>query len=138
MALMVTVTLTGARLISDASGEVDAESAVKSAITAARRAAVGTNSVVTLHLKDDTLTWDGGSQALPAGNTHVHFLPPERASLSLVGGQIAEESIPLVRFYPDGTCDAFRVEFKGKEGAKIENIDPWTGAELQPASGGAP
>jgi prepilin-type N-terminal cleavage/methylation domain-containing protein len=131
LALVATVTLTGSRAIAQATGEADAESAAISAISAARRAAVTTGQIVTLHAEDKALSWAGGTQDLPPGDTRVLLLPPQRDALMLIGGQASEEPIAQVRFYPDGTCDGFRVEFKRKQSSKIVSIDPWTCATLQ-------
>lgn len=131
LALIATVTLTGARAISQATGEADAESAVQTAIGSVRRAAVTSDRIITLHAAENALTWEGGEQALPQGDTQVLLLPPLRDAAVLIGGQLTEEPIAQVRFYPDGTCDAFRVQFKRKETSKFVSIDPWTGASLQ-------
>ena len=130
LGLIVTVTLTGARAIAQASGEADAESAALNAIGAARRAAVTTGQVVVLHAADDALTWSGGRQTLPPGDTRVLLLPAQRGNAFLIGGDVTEEPITEVRFYPDGTCDAFRLQFKRKDGSKVVAIDPWTCATL--------
>jgi prepilin-type N-terminal cleavage/methylation domain-containing protein len=131
LALIATVTVTSTRIISEATGEADAESAVQTAIAAVRRAAVTSGNIITLHATEDALSWDGGSQNLPPGDTRVLLLPPERDALVLIGGEAAEPPITQVRFYPDGTCDGFRIQFKRKQGSKIVSIDPWTGATLQ-------
>jgi len=131
LALVASVTVTGTRAISEATGEADAESATQTALAGVRRTAVTTGKVATLHAAEDALSWDGGSQSLPPGDTRVLLLPPQRDALTLIGGQVSEEPIAQVRFYPDGTCDAFRVEFKRKAGSKIVSIDPWTSAPLQ-------
>jgi type IV fimbrial biogenesis protein FimT/type IV fimbrial biogenesis protein FimU len=131
MALVATVTITGTRALSESSAEGDAESAVQNAISSARRAAVTTGHSVFLKASDKDLSWDGGSVALPPGETKVLLLPAQRDALSLIGGQAIEEPIKQVQFFPDGTCDAFRVEFRRKQGSKIMAFDPWTAAPLE-------
>jgi prepilin-type N-terminal cleavage/methylation domain-containing protein len=135
MALVATVTLTGTRALSESSAEGDAESAVQNAISGARRAAVTTGHSVLLRTSDKDLSWDGGSIALPPGDTKVFLLPAQRDALALIGGQAVEEPIKQVTFFPDGTCDAFRVEFKRPQGSKIVAFDPWTGAPLEATDG---
>jgi prepilin-type N-terminal cleavage/methylation domain-containing protein len=131
LALIATVTITGASTIAQATGEADAESAVQTAIGAVRRAAVTSGQTLTLHATDSAFTWNGGQQDLPRGDTRVLLLPPVRDAAVLIGGQLSEEPITDVRFFPDGTCDAFRVQFKRKDASKFISIDPWTGATLQ-------
>jgi type II secretory pathway pseudopilin PulG len=131
LGLIATVTIVGANTISNATGEADAHSAVQTAIAAARRTAVTTGNVVTLHATDKDWTWNGGAENLPAGDTRVLLLGPQQDALSLIGGEVSEQPITTVRFYPDGTCDSFRVEFKRPHGGEVVSIDPWTGATLQ-------
>ncbi|HVU17472.1 MAG TPA: prepilin-type N-terminal cleavage/methylation domain-containing protein [Candidatus Didemnitutus sp.] len=138
MALVATVTLTGTRALSDASAEGDAESAVQNAISGARRSAVAAAHPIALKVTDNSLVWEGGSLGLPPGDTKVFFLPAQRDALILVGGEALEDPIKQVMFYPDGTCDAFRVEFKRKQGGKIVAFDPWTAAPLADDTGGHP
>ena len=52
-------------------------------------------------------------------------------SYRLVAGQlVTQREIPLVRFYPDGTCMPFVLEIKAGDDLRSIEIDPWSGAEL--------
>ncbi len=53
------------------------------------------------------------------------------SQFSLVRGRLVEmRAVPMVQFYPDGTCTPFVLSMKvGRDERTIE-IDPWTGAEL--------
>lgn len=62
----------------------------------------------------------------------VNFLPAQSTNGALlIGGQLVEsESIPFVRFYPDGTCTPFRIQFRTTGPARVIAIDPWTCAPM--------
>lgn len=56
----------------------------------------------------------------------------------LVRGElVTRRATPAVRFFPDGTCQAFAVELaSGERGRRRVIIDPWTGAEMLPTDDG--
>ena len=44
--------------------------------------------------------------------------------------------VPVVRFYPDGSCDRFRVQIRsGTSAPQVIAVDPWTCAPLLPSTG---
>lgn len=110
----------------------DAESAALSAIVAARRAAVTTASTVTLRhdTEKKSLAWEGGSVALPDNGETVALLPPKLESAFLIGGRLQESALTRVRFYPDGTCDAFRLQIRRQNDSREAAIDPWTASPV--------
>ncbi|MDP1581489.1 MAG: prepilin-type N-terminal cleavage/methylation domain-containing protein [Candidatus Didemnitutus sp.] len=103
------------------------------AMLAARHEALATGRVVELryHTEARQLWWSETApraEPLPAG-MEVSFLPLASGSSILLGGQLAEAQEPLrrVRFFPDGTCDAFRVSLKAANAApRLFVVDPWT------------
>lgn len=81
------------------------------------------------------------SDALPVGVV-LDLLPMEAGGSILLGGELAENQEPLkrVRFFPDGTCQPFRLRLRAGADAKprVLVIDPWTCAlSAVPAKGGA-
>lgn len=106
----------------------DAESTALAAFAAARRTAVTTAATVTIvHLPEERkLSWEGGAAQLPDNDEEVSLLPPVMESAFLVGGQLQENAITRVRFYPDGTCDAFRLKVRRGTQSRESLIDPWT------------
>lgn len=50
----------------------------------------------------------------------------------LVRGElVTRRAVPAVRFFPDGTCQAFAVELAfGENSRRKVVVDPWTGAEM--------
>jgi prepilin-type N-terminal cleavage/methylation domain-containing protein len=113
----------------------DAENAALDAIASARTQAVLSGQVVELRVdeKARALDWGTGRTAI-AGEDMVGLLPMERAGAMLIGGRLQETKIPSVKFYPDGTCDAFRLEITRGANRSIQPIDPWTCTALAATS----
>ena len=111
----------------------DAQNTTLNAIAAARHGAVLTGRTLELTYDDKArvLSWGEGRAAL-AGGEILRLLPPVRTSAVLVGGQLVESSLARVRFYADGTCDPFRVEFGRDQNSRILALDPWTCTVLSP------
>lgn len=84
------------------------------------------------------LVWSNGLETGQAafdakdGDVSVQFLEARQGgSLILIAGQVVEtEEMPRVKFYPDGTCTAFRVQFRAGATAWQVVIDPWTCAPV--------
>lgn len=141
IALLGTLLLPGVdSLLRSISGE-DPDRIAWDAITAAREQALTTNRTVWLRCdpKRSRLAWsdgtDGRSRDLPPDTT-LQFLQPQVGSSILLGGVLLEDqTVPAVRFYPDGTCDRFRVQIRrGAAALRQISVDPWTCAPfLAPA-----
>lgn len=88
--------------------------------------------------KGRQLVWSNGPETDTAsfdpagGEITVQFLQAQKGgSLMLIAGQVIEtQEVPRVRFYPDGTCTAFRVQFRSGPRAWQLVIDPWTCAPM--------
>jgi general secretion pathway protein H len=88
--------------------------------------------------KGEKLVWSNGLETDEAsfdatgGEVGVQFLQALKGgSLILVAGQVVEtQEVPRVMFYPDGTCTAFRVQFRVGANAWQLAIDPWTCAPV--------
>jgi len=81
------------------------------------------------------------SDALPPGLV-LELLPVQAGASILLGGELTEVQAPLkrVRFFPDGTCEPFRLRVKAGPDAKprVLVVDPWTCAvSPAPTKGGA-
>lgn len=111
----------------------DAENSALSAIAAARHEAVLTGREIELRLdaKARALDWGAGRKVI-VGDDQLSLLPPVRTGAMLLGGQLVEEPIALVRFYADGTCDAFRLEITRDGNRHVMAVDPWTCTILGP------
>jgi type II secretory pathway pseudopilin PulG len=106
---------------------------------AQRLASLGEREVdLSFDAKARSLVWSNGLETDhvafdPAdGDVTVQFLQAQQGgSLILIAGQVVEtQEVPRVRFYPDGTCTAFRVQFRSGPNAWQINIDPWTCAPV--------
>lgn len=120
-----------------AASREDAGNTALGAIASARHEAVLAGRVVELHLdaKTRVIEWGAGRAAL-AGSDGVSLLSAVKTSSVLIGGQLEETPIAGVRFYPDGTCDPFRLEIRREKTREVLAIDPWTCTVLAPGKTG--
>ena len=58
----------------------------------------------------------------------VDFLREGAGSAVLIAGQIVEtDAVPGLKFFPDGTCDPVRLQFRPARGSvRVMAVDPWT------------
>jgi len=106
-------------------------------VLAAREQALTTNQTVRLRFEKEKnlLNWGDDTaphqKAVPAG-VNIQFMAAKAGSAILLGGVLVEsEEIPVVRFFPDGTCDAFRVQLRrGADKPQVIAVDPWTCAPM--------
>jgi len=133
LALVTALLLTGGDTLLKNTARDDAENLALSAIASARHSAVLTGRELDLSYIETTrqLDWGEGQAAL-TGDETVRLLPPLRTGAVLIGGRLSEEPLARVRFYPDGTCDPFRLEIVRRDNSRILPIDPWTCAVLAP------
>jgi general secretion pathway protein H len=93
---------------------------------------------LSFNAKEKKLIWSNGQETANAafdnsrGDVRVQFLRATNgASLILIAGQAVEtQEVPRVVFYPDGTCMAFRAQFRLGANAWQLAIDPWTCAPV--------
>lgn len=99
-----------------------------------RQQAVVSGREIALHFDPKTLrfAWPGGTSD-PLGPAEqkltVEFLRSSGGSSILIGGQLIETTtVPLLRFFPDGTCEPVRVQVRVAGGGqpRVLTIDPWT------------
>lgn len=118
------------------------EDAIAAVLQQVRREAVLTGREIVLRFdrRDRRFSWDGatGSATGAAGAAaRVDFLRPRPEGAVLLGGRVIEtNAAPVLRFFPDGTCDPVRLQLREAGGAvKVIAIDPWTcapGLEARP------
>lgn len=141
IALMGSVMIGGAASLLDVNKETDPEGALLSLMQKMRGQAVERGRVVELvQLPEHKgfLWGEEGLETLPyrEGGSRVTLLKPEFGRASLIGGQLMEEPIERIRFYPDGSCDPVRVEVRKGDTRRVFALDPWTAAPL-PSGGTA-
>jgi prepilin-type N-terminal cleavage/methylation domain-containing protein len=123
------------------------------AVREARKDALSHEHEVYLKYVDDHETGKGFA-VIDGGTTKNFPLPPKaitpdlavdllrqaEGSLLVLGGVVVEANpVKYVTFYPDGTCQAFRLQVMRAGAASTYGIDPWTCAPvLTPADPNAP
>ncbi len=136
LALLGSLLVPGVGSMLRAMDERAPEQVAAEAVLAARAAALEGGRTVVLRYDAETraFVWDppgARSPALPPGLV-AELLPPVAGGAVLLGGELAELTPPLrrVRFFPDGTCDPFRLRLReGTSGApRVLAADPWTAA----------
>jgi type II secretion system protein H len=146
MALLASLLVPGVNSMLRAMDERAPEQLAAEAVLAARAAALESGRTVELRYDKDgrAFVWgppDARSAALPAG-TVAELLPAEAGGAVLLGGVLTETAAPLrrVRFFPDGTCDPFRLRLRESEAAapRVLVADPWTCALSPVAAKGRP
>jgi general secretion pathway protein H len=131
--LITALLLGGSGALLRAIGREEVENTALNAIAIARHEAVLSGRTLDLRLDEKTRVLDwGAGRATLAGEEVVRLLPPVKTSSVLIGGRLEEAAITGVRFYPDGTCDPFRVEIVRGQSGRILMIDPWTCTVLAP------
>ena len=108
-------------------------------VNAVRERALTTNRTVFLRVDAEqrVLTWsdEAGEETktLPEGTklNLLGVLEGTGHSILLGGVLVDTQVVPLVRFYPDGTCDRFRVQImQGTSAPLVMAFDPWTCAPV--------
>lgn len=134
LALLATVLIPGVNSMFSAMNDRGPEQQLSEALLAARSEALETGRTVELRFDTEKrqLVWGATptrSDVLAVGTT-VEFLPVETGALVLLGGEIAENSpaVARIRFFPDGTCESFRLRLREPAPAKprLFVVDPWT------------
>ena len=137
VALLGTLLLPGANSLLQALSVEEPDRLVLNSINRAREQALTCNRTVRLSFEEgkQRLVWSNDTgvhqQKLPP-DIKVQLLQAWKGSTILLGGQLLEtQALPAVRFYPDGTCDAFRVQIsRGPAAPQIIVFDPWTCAPM--------
>ena len=137
MALLGTLLLPGVNSILRSMAVSAPDQLIWETLSQAREQALIGNRAVWLQpdLENRRLVWADGqhgwTKELPAG-CQVQLLQAESGSKVLIGGQLIEtREVAGVNFYPDGSCDAFRVQLRrGPLAPQILLIDPWTCAPV--------
>lgn len=139
--VLAVLALVGTVLINAAAGffqqrEGRPEDIFWQSVNAARQLALDENQPVSLRYDQDghRLVWSAGEKndSIALTGISLRFLPAQQSSRLLIGGVMFEsDALARVRFYPDGTCDPFRLEIKiGDAAPRILPIDPWTCAPI--------
>jgi prepilin-type N-terminal cleavage/methylation domain-containing protein len=125
--LISSLLLGGGEALLRAMAKDDIETVALEAVAGARRSAVISGRQLELHYDEKTrqLDWAVGRVGL-TGEGELRLLPPKLISAMVLGGEMVETPLARVRFYADGTCDPFRLEFVRGKISRTLLIDPWT------------
>lgn len=143
IALLGALLLPGVNSLMRTINNEDPDRIFSDAVNAARERALTANRTVLLRFDKEkrALQWSDESAQqqleLPAG-VKLQFMQPKEGSTVLIGGVLVEsQEVPVVRFYPDGTCDRFRVQIRQGDGVpQVITVDPWTCAPMLDADKG--
>jgi len=141
MALLGALLLPGVNSMLRSMNEVEPDGAFRDVLMAAREQALSDNRTVVLRSDAERrlLLWGDEIHQQQRGlapGTSLQLLQATTGGSVLLGGVLVEsQEVPLVRFYPDGTCDRFRAQIS-RSGARpqVIAIDPWTCAPLPEAA----
>jgi prepilin-type N-terminal cleavage/methylation domain-containing protein len=134
LALLGSVMVGGAVSMLKTNETKDPETSLLKMLQTVRAEAVSTDSIIDVKAlpEDKGFSWGAaGLEALPpTPGVKVHLIGAVSGRASLIAGQIEEEPIKHLHFYPDGSCDPVRVEVKRGEVRRVYAIDPWTAAPM--------
>lgn len=146
MALFATLFVPGVNSMLSAMNDRSAGQQIAEAVLSARSDALERGRTVELRYDADQrrLLWGESGRMdapLPLGAT-LDLLPMQAGGSILLGGVLTENQQPLlrVRFFPDGTCEAFRIRLKETDASPVRLfvVDPWTCAASPIAQKGSP
>jgi prepilin-type N-terminal cleavage/methylation domain-containing protein len=152
IALIATVLVGASANLLNQQQPVSADDVFWKAVQAARKAALLQEHEVQLKFATDDMTkakefllLDGdATKEFPIkdpGDLEVSFLVAQKGgNMIMIGGTALEtQTVPVVKFYADGTCSQFRIQFFRNGAAHQLAIDPWTCAPvLTPSDPNAP
>lgn len=130
LVLFATLLLPGVNSMLREIGARTPEQRVAGLMLTARQQALETGRTVELRYDEETRrfrigpTWS--ETLLP--DVKLDLLPPAEGPTVLLGGQLVSTGeLRRVRFFPDGTCDPFRVQIREQAAPpRLLVADPWT------------
>ena len=141
ISMLAAVLIGGSASLLKGTARDDPESALMALLQTVRRQAVEQSKVIELFptIEPDgeetvlAYRWDGHEETLPvAADVKVKIIAPEVKEAVLLGGQVEENALTRIRFYPDGTCDRMRIQIQRAQARRVIPIDPLTCAPLPP------
>jgi len=139
ISMLAAVLIGGSASLLKGTSREDPEDALLALLQTVRREAVAQGTVIILKsIPDDddpdaiNYTWgENKIEKMPVlAGVKVKIIGPEINAAILLGGEIEESSLSQIKFYPDGTCDRFRLEITRNEARHVLPIDHLTCAPL--------
>ena len=137
--MLAAVLIGGSTSLLKGTSREDPEDALLALLQTVRREAVAQGTIITLKTiadEDDpdviNYTWgEDKIEKMPTlTGVKVKIVGPAINAAILLGGEMEESSLSQIKFYPDGTCDRFRLEITRNESRHILPIDHLTCAPL--------
>ena len=139
ISMLAAVLIGGSASLLKGTSREDPEDALLALLQSVRREAVARGSTLLLKAipdEDDpeltNYTWgDDKIEKMPMLlGVKVKIVGPSINAAILLGGEAEESALSQIKFYPDGTCDRFRLQITRNESQHILPIDPLTCAPL--------
>jgi hypothetical protein len=137
--MLAAVLIGGSASLLKGTSREDPEDALLALLQTIRREAVAQGSIIVLKSipdEDDpdvtNYTWgENKIEKMPVlAGVKVKVVGPAVNAAILLGGEMEEATLSQIKFYPDGTCDRFRLEITRNESRHVLPIDHLTCAPL--------
>jgi len=137
--MLAAVLIGGSASLLKGTSREDPEDALLALLQTVRREAVAQGSIIILKSipdEDDpdvtNYTWgENKIEKMPVlAGVKVKVVGPAVNAAILLGGEMEEATLSQIKFYPDGTCDRFRLEITRNESRHVLPIDHLTCAPL--------
>jgi len=137
--MLAAVLIGGSASLLKGTSREDPEDALLALLQTVRREAVAQGSIIVLKSipdEDDpdvtNYTWgENKIEKMPVlAGVKVKVVGPAVNAAILLGGEMEEATLSQIKFYPDGTCDRFRLEITRNESRHVLPIDHLTCAPL--------
>jgi prepilin-type N-terminal cleavage/methylation domain-containing protein len=139
ISMLAAVLIGGSASLLKGTSREDPEDALLALLQTVRREAVAQGSIIILKSipdEDDpdvtNYTWgENKIEKMPVlAGVKVKVVGPAVNAAILLGGEMEEATLSQIKFYPDGTCDRFRLEITRNESRHVLPIDHLTCAPL--------
>jgi hypothetical protein len=137
--MLAAVLIGGSASLLKGTSREDPEDALLALLQTVRREAVAQGTTIILKTIPDEedpditdYTWgENKMERMPIlAGVKVKIVGPAVNAAIILGGEMEELALTQIKFYPDGTCDRFRLEISRNAARRVLPIDPLTCAPL--------
>ena len=139
ISMLAAVLIGGSASLLKGTSREDPEDALLALLQTVRREAVAQGTTLILKTVADeedpdvtNYTWgENKIERMPImAGVKVKIVGPAVNAAIILGGEMEEQPLAQIKFYPDGTCDRFRLEINRNEARRVLPIDNLTCAPL--------
>jgi prepilin-type N-terminal cleavage/methylation domain-containing protein len=139
ISMLAAVLIGGSASLLKGTSREDPEDALLALLQTVRREAVAQGTTLILKTVADEedpdvthYTWgENKMERMPIlAGVKVKIVGPAVNAAIILGGEMEELALTQIKFYPDGTCDRFRLEISRNAARRVLPIDPLTCAPL--------